>query len=104
MHRTPDLFESGLHLTHELDTLFGLPNRTVLSLRDVPGLTRAAIPFLAKYGVKAVSVGVNTYSGPPAVARIFKWHDTASNTGVYGLCTCASSPPAVSPYVHVILC
>ena len=82
---TPELFESGLRLTSDLDMLFGQPNRTVLSLRDVPGLTRAALPILAKYGVKAVSVGVNTFSGPPSVARIFKWRDVASDTELYGL-------------------
>lgn len=82
---TPELFESGLRLTSDLDTLFGQPNRTVLSLRDVPGLTRAALPILAKYGVKAVSVGVNTFSGPPSVSRIFKWRDEASGAELYGL-------------------
>lgn len=50
--------------------------------RDVPGLTRAVIPVLAAKGIKAVSVGVNPGSAPPAVPQYtpFIWRDEASGT------------------------
>ena len=45
----------------------------VLSQRDVPGMTAAAIPILLRNKVKAVSVGVNPFSSPPAVPNLFQW-------------------------------
>ena len=45
-----------LRLGHELDDRFDLPRKTVLSQRDVPGLTRAAVPILRGEGVRAVSL------------------------------------------------
>lgn len=52
--------------------------------RDVPGLTRAAIPILVGQGIKAVSVGVNAGSAPPAVPHHtpFIWRDEQSNTQI----------------------
>lgn len=44
-------------MTHELDRAFGLPPKVTASQRDVPGLTRAAVPILADEGVKAISGG-----------------------------------------------
>ena len=46
---------------------------TVLSQRDVPGLTISAIPFFSEYGIEAVTVGVNSGSAPPAVPNLFQW-------------------------------
>jgi len=50
--------------------------------RDVPGLTRAAVPLLAASGVRALSVGVNWGSAPPGVPKSepFIWRDEASGT------------------------
>lgn len=50
--------------------------------RDVPGLTRAAIPILARQGVRALTVGVNGVSAPPAVPfnTPFWWRDEPSGT------------------------
>ena len=45
----------------------------VLSQRDVPGMTAAAIPILKRNSIKAVSVGVNGGSAPPAVPKLFQW-------------------------------
>lgn len=46
----------------------------------MPGLTRAAIPILARLGVKALTVGVNGVSAPPAVPfnTPFWWRDGPS--------------------------
>ncbi|KDD75034.1 hypothetical protein H632_c912p2, partial [Helicosporidium sp. ATCC 50920] len=59
-----ELFDSSLlafavQLTHGLDDRFKVPRKRMLSQRDVPGLSRAALPTLAAQGVRAVSVGVN---------------------------------------------
>ena len=38
----------GIRLTHALDAKFGLPPKTTLSQRDVPGMSRSVIPELVK--------------------------------------------------------
>lgn len=55
--------------------------------RDVPGFTRAALPILAGQGVKAVTVGVNGGSAPPAVPHNtpFLWHDTLTQTDMLAM-------------------
>jgi len=45
----------------------------VLSLRDVPGLTKNSLSALSSAGVKAISVGVNPSTAPPAVPKLFQW-------------------------------
>jgi hypothetical protein len=67
------LFAFGTQLTHRLDDEFGLPRKRVMSQRDVPGLTRSVIPLLAAQGVRAISIGVNGDSAPPAQPTIFRW-------------------------------
>lgn len=79
------LFEFGVQLTHALDEKFSLKRKTTLSQRDVPGMTRGVIPILAKHGVNAISIGVNGGCAPPAVPKIFKWKDNATQAWVYGL-------------------
>ena len=76
------LLEYGVELVHDLDAAFGLPPKTVMSQRDVPGLTRAAVPYLHGAGVQALTVGVNGGSAPPGVPhnRPFWWRDEHSGT------------------------
>lgn len=38
--------------------------------RDVPGMTRAAVPVLASQGVLALTSGVNGFSAPPGVPKV----------------------------------
>jgi len=78
----PGMFAAALGLTHGLDDRFGLPRKATLSQRDVPGLTRAAIPALAAQGVRALTVGVNPFSTPPYVPRAFVWRDAGTGTNV----------------------
>lgn len=52
-----DLLSFGVQLAHGLDRAFGLPPKVAASQRDVPGLTRAAIPILSAQGVKAITGG-----------------------------------------------
>lgn len=73
---------ASVELTHGLDAHMGVPNKTVMSVRDVPFLTRSAIPQLRAAGVDTVSVGVNGGSRPPNLPKAFTWVDTASSTSV----------------------
>ena len=80
------LLSAGLTIADNLDARFNKrPGSTVLSQRDVPGLTIAAIPILRKHGIKGVSVGVNPGSAPPDVPKIFLWqyHDSESVVGLW---------------------
>eukprot|EP00698_Gefionella_okellyi_P007992 TRINITY_DN1960_c0_g1_i5.p1 TRINITY_DN1960_c0_g1~~TRINITY_DN1960_c0_g1_i5.p1 ORF type:complete len:711 (-),score=103.27 TRINITY_DN1960_c0_g1_i5:35-2167(-) len=79
------LFRFGIQLAHSLDQRFGFARRTVLSQRDVPGMTRAVVPYLVAEGVEAITIGVNLVSAPPAVPDVFVWSDMASNTSVIGM-------------------
>ena len=79
------LFLSALNLTFRQDDYYGHPHRLTLSQRDVPGLTRASIRLLSKYGVKAVSVGENNAVAPVNVPNIFLWRDNSTDTEVVAL-------------------
>ena len=48
-------------------------------------MTRSVIPTLSKAGIKAVSIGVNQGTSPPAVPRVFRWVDKASGQHVLGM-------------------
>ena len=66
------VLEAGLSVAQRLNKKY-MKSTTVLSQRDVPGLTMCSLKTLNKYGIKAVSVGVNSGSAPPAVPKIFVW-------------------------------
>ena len=74
------LLAAGVSLTHSLDAQFGLPPKATYSQRDVPGVTRAALPTLWQAGVRALSIGVNGNSMPAVAPRAFVWEDVASGT------------------------
>ena len=84
-----EFFEAAINLTHKLDKHFGLPPRMTYSQRDVPGLSRAAVPLLSRLGIKAISVGENDCPRPLAFfdgdatklypTKIFRWLDASSN-------------------------
>ncbi|XP_041370965.1 uncharacterized protein LOC121384574 isoform X2 [Gigantopelta aegis] len=68
------VFELGLNISLNVDAMFGIKRRfAALSQRDVPGMTQSVVPSLVKYGVAAVSVGVNSGTSPPAVHNPFLW-------------------------------
>lgn len=88
-------FRHGLQQAASLARRYGQTPSGVLSQRDVPGLTRAAVPLLAGAGALGVSVGVNDgspapivpstvdcYSGFRQVRTPFLWRDAASGTDV----------------------
>jgi hypothetical protein len=80
-----ELFVAGVDLCQQLADRFSMPKPTVLSQRDVPGLTRAVIPLLVERGVRALSVGANTYSASASVPRIYRWLEPASEATVIAL-------------------
>jgi hypothetical protein len=82
---SPYLFEASLNLTFAEDDYFGHAHRMTYNQRDVPGLTRAAIPLLRKSGVKAVSVGENGACADVNVPPIFLWRDNATETEVIAM-------------------
>jgi hypothetical protein len=82
---SPMLLEAGINLTHRIDASLGLAPKRVLSQRDVPGISRAAIPVLKRAGVRAISVGVNTASMYPRVPKIFRWKDENSATEIFAM-------------------
>ena len=81
----PSLIGFGVDLTHQLDARFGVPNKTTMSQRDVPGMSRSIIPVLRQHGVSTISVGVNGGSTPPNVPSAFVWQDPVSGQSVNAL-------------------
>lgn len=80
-----DLLDFSIKLTHALDKRYGKAPTVTMSQRDVPGTTRSIIPTLVDNGVQAITVGVNTYSMPPAVPSAFVWHHPPTNQSVLGM-------------------
>jgi|EP01047_Picozoa_sp_COSAG01_P006611 hypothetical protein len=81
----PSLFLAALNLTAIEDLHYGHSKRRTYSQRDVPGLTRAAIPLLVSAGVKAITVGENKDCAPVNVPPIFRWRDNSTETEVLAL-------------------
>lgn len=68
----PELFEYGLSLSKELDEMFG--KKTIAAkMTDVPGHTKAMIPYLKNAGIEFLHIGVNPASAVPKVPSLFRW-------------------------------
>lgn len=73
------LFEYGLSLSESLDKAFG--RKTIAAkMTDVPGHTRAIIPYLKKHGIEFLHIGVNPASAMPDVPPVFKWRAETGET------------------------
>lgn len=79
------LFTFGIYLSQYLDDFVGKPQTITMSQRDVPGITRGVIPLLNKMGVRAITVGVNSASMPPAVPQAFRWVDPESGSDLLAM-------------------
>ena len=67
-----ELFEYGLSISQKLDKTFG--KKTIAAkMTDVPGHTKAIIPFLKKAGIEFLHIGVNPASSVPCVPPLFRW-------------------------------
>ena len=67
-----NLFKYGLSLSRKLDERFGKSTHAA-KMTDVPGHTRAIIPYMAEAGIKFLHIGVNAACPPPEVPPIFRW-------------------------------
>lgn len=67
-----DLLQHGLHISKALDKQFGFETRAA-KMTDVPGHTRAMIPYLVRNGVRFLHIGVNPASTAPDVPELFRW-------------------------------
>lgn len=67
-----DLFQYGLSLSQQLDEKFG--KKTIAAkMTDVPGHTKAMIPYLKEAGIEFLHIGVNPASTVPEVPTLFRW-------------------------------
>ncbi|GBF87719.1 hypothetical protein Rsub_00430 [Raphidocelis subcapitata] len=82
-----DTLGFALNLTRDVDAALGARPKTVVSLRDVPGLTRGVVPVMAAHGVRALTVGVNGFSAPPGVPKRtpFIWRDEESGAQILAM-------------------
>ncbi|WP_412966561.1 DUF5054 domain-containing protein [Fredinandcohnia sp. 179-A 10B2 NHS] len=66
------LFQYGISISKRLDEKFG--KKTISAkMTDVPGHTKAMIPYLAAAGIEYIHFGVNPASKVPSVPNIFVW-------------------------------
>ncbi|QKE72876.1 DUF5054 domain-containing protein [Arthrobacter citreus] len=67
-----ELFQYGLSIAKQLDIKFG-KNTISAKMTDVPGHTKAIIPYMANKEIKYLHIGVNPASKVPSVPSIFVW-------------------------------
>lgn len=100
-----ELFETGIGLSKELDERFGVKT-IACKMTDVPGHTRAIVPFLAKAGVEFMHIGVNPASAVPVVPPLFRWTAptgeaiTVMYHSVYGSCSPLGDSGAAIYFAH----
>lgn len=85
------LLEAGLAISQRLDTRFGRQTRAA-KMTDVPGHTKALVPYLAQAGVRLLHIGINPASAIVRVPPIFRWRFGGEEVVViyehdYGKCT-----------------
>ena len=67
-----ELLDYALSISDDLDSRFG--RKTVAAkMSDVPGHTKAMIPFLAKHGVEFMHIGVNPAYPLPPIPPLCRW-------------------------------
>jgi len=77
------LLEAGFASVRRTADRIGIPHPRTVSLRDVPGVTRAIVPLLVSNGIDFVSVGSGgPKQGHPEVPDLFVWRDVSTNTSV----------------------
>jgi len=77
-----EMINVQFQLSFDLADELGLPRPKTVSLRDVPGTTRALVPILVKNNITAISIGVNSGSPAPEMPNPGVWFDPASKTSV----------------------
>jgi hypothetical protein len=99
---TSTVIDFSFQLARDLADELGVPRPTVLSLRDVPGTTRALLPTLVRNNITALSVGVNPWAPNARMeANPGVWADPATNASVLYMQTgpgiCYPWPPGPDP-------
>ena len=96
-----DVIDFSFSLARGLADELGVARPTVLSLRDVPGTTRALVPLLVRNNISAISIGVNDAAPNAQMPNPGVWRDAASNTSVLYMQTgpgiCYPWPPGADP-------
>jgi hypothetical protein len=96
-----DVIDFSFKLARDLADELGVPRPTVLSLRDVPGTTRALVPVLVRNNISAISIGVNDAAPNADMPNPGIWADPATNTSVLYMQTgpgiCYPWPPGPDP-------
>lgn len=67
-----ELFRYGLSLGKDLDAEFE-KNTIAAKMTDVPGHTKAIIPYMKENGIEFLHIGVNPASMIPDVPPLFRW-------------------------------
>lgn len=99
------LFEYGLSIAKKLDKQFN-KNTVASKYTDVPGHTKAMIPYMAKAGIRFLHIGVNPASTPPDVPDFFVWKYEGCdiivmyNKGYYGEATRLPKSDTVVWFAH----
>ena len=74
-----ELLEYGLSLSQKLDQEFD--KKTIAAkMTDVPGHSKALIPYLKKAGIEFLHIGVNPASMMPDVPTVFRWRCDSGET------------------------
>jgi hypothetical protein len=96
-----DVIDFSFQLAFNLADELGVPRPSVLSLRDVPGTTRALVPILVRNNISAISIGVNDAAPNANMPNPGLWVDPESNTSVLYMQTgpniCYPWPPGPDP-------
>lgn len=72
-----ELMEYGLSIIDRIDSITG--KKTISAkMTDVPGHTKAIVPYLCKKGIKLLHIGVNYASTVPSVPPCFLWKNGES--------------------------
>ena len=78
-----EMLDVQFQLARDMADELGVARPQTLSLRDVPGTTRALIPHLLRNNITALSVGVNPFSPAPAMPNPGIWKDPASGSSIF---------------------
>lgn len=83
----PSMTEFGAYLSmKQLPSLFTSAHiPSVVSQRDVPGMTRSMIPLFKKANISAVSIGANSRASTLNVPEVFRWSDPQSGEELIGI-------------------
>jgi hypothetical protein len=98
---TSDVIDFSFQLARDLADELGVVRPSVLSLRDVPGTTRALVPILVRNNITAISIGVNDAAPNALMPNPGIWLDPDTNSSVLYMQTgpgiCYPWPPGPDP-------